>query len=170
MTDTLANQLAGLDMDQREFRGTMGLYPTGVVIISAITESGPAGMAVNSFTSVSLDPPLIAFCPMRTSQTWAAIKEVGSFAVSFLASGQEDVARLLASKNVDRFGSHEWVAAPSGHPVLSTALAWIDATVHEIFAGGDHEVVLADVRSHLRKDQRDPLVFFGGRYRALKGA
>jgi flavin reductase (DIM6/NTAB) family NADH-FMN oxidoreductase RutF len=153
--------------DQRSFRDTLGRYPTGVAVVSAATPNGPVGMAVNSFTSVSLDPPMIAFCPMVASSTWAQIKPIGGFAVSLLRAHHEDVARLLAQRGADRFSSHDWLTSPTGHPVLGDALAWLDATVETVFPGGDHEVVLARVSSWSELDEGSPLVFFGGGYHFL---
>ncbi|WP_364306251.1 flavin reductase family protein [Paenarthrobacter nitroguajacolicus] len=158
---------SGLVQDERSLRDALGRFATGVAIISAQTASGPVGMAVNSFTSVSLDPPLIAFCPMRTSRSWAAIRRAGSFSVSVLGEHHEEVARLLASKSNNKFGTHVWDACTSGHPVLPDALAWFDATIDTTFDGGDHEVVLARVTSWSGSQDGTPLVFFGGKYRSL---
>jgi len=157
----------GTIQDQRSFRDTMGRYPTGVAVIAAMTADGPVGMAVNSFTSVSLDPPLIAFCPMRTSTSWARIEPVGGFAVSLLRDDHESVARLLAQKDADRFGGHDWRTSPAGHPVLADALGWLDTTVETIVEAGDHELVVARVRHWSQAGDGQPLVFYGGRYHAL---
>jgi len=157
----------GTVQDQRSFRDTMGRYPTGVAIIAATTPEGPVGMAVNSFTSVSLEPPLVAFCPMLTSTSWAQIRPVGGFAVSLLRDDHESVARLLAQKDADRFGSHEWRTSPSGHPVLAESLAWLDTTVETTVEAGDHELVVARVQSWSQAEGGQPLVFYGGRYHAL---
>lgn len=153
--------------DARSFRNVLGKYPTGVVIVAANAPSGPVGMAVNSFTSVSLDPPLVAFCPMVTSATWASIKPVGAFAVSTLGAHHEDVSRLFAQRGVDKFAQHEWTMSPNGHPVLSDSLAWIDTTIESVRSAGDHEIVIA--RAHVWSEAASgrPLVFFGGGYHGL---
>ncbi len=153
--------------DQRSFRDALGRYPTGVAVIAAATPDGPAGMAVNSFTSVSLDPPLIAFCPMLTSTSWTQVKPIGGFAVSLLRSHHEDVARRFSRKDVDRFGAHEWHESPSGHPVLADALGWLDATIESVTPAGDHEVVIARVDRWSEAGDGRPLVFFGGSYHSL---
>ena len=157
----------GAIQDQRSFRDTMGRYPTGVAIVAADTPEGPTGMAVNSFTSVSLEPPLIAFCPMLTSSSWAQIKPVGRFAVSLLRSHHEPVARLFSQKGVDRFAAHDWVTSPTGHPILGEALGWLDATIESVTTAGDHDVVIARVDQWSEADDGRPLVFFGGRYHSL---
>lgn len=153
--------------DQRSFRDTLGRYPTGVVVVTAQAADGPVGMAVNSFTSVSLDPPLIAFCAMRSSTTWAQIKLVGGFAVSLLRLQHEEVARRFSQKVVDRFDGHEWWASPTGHPVLAEANGWLDAAVESVTSAGDHELVVARVLDWSAPGEGDPLVFFSGGYRAL---
>lgn len=153
--------------DQRSFRDTLGRYPTGVVVVAAATDNGPAGMAVNSFTSVSLDPPLIAFCPMISSSSWAAMKPSGGFAVSVLRQHHESVARNFSQKGVDRFAGHKWLTSPSGHPVLAEAIGWLDARIETVATAGDHELVLARVLDWSVPGEGDPLVFFSGSYRAL---
>lgn len=155
-------------LDQRSFRDTLGRYPTGVVLICAMSEVGPVGMAVNSFTSVSLDPPLISFCPMLTSATWAALRDIKSFAVSILGAEHADVSRLFATKGADRFAHHDWAQSPLGHPVLSSALCWIDATITSVTPAGDHELVIAEATTWSQNPEKtDPLVFFSGKYHNL---
>jgi len=162
-----AGPTAGELLDQRGFRDTMGRYPTGVVVIAAMTPTGRAGLAVNSFTSVSLDPPLVAFCPMLTSTSWARLRPVGGFAVSLLREDHESIARRFSQKGIDRFAEHDWVESPAGHPVLADALGWLDTTVESISLAGDHEVVIARVDHWSQVDDGRPLVFFGGRYHRL---
>jgi len=158
---------AAADADPRTFRDALGRYPTGVVLISAMTDEGPVGMAVNSFTSVSLDPPLVSFCPMRTSTTWARMRPVGGFAVSTLRDCHTDVSRLFSRRDADRFGAGEWVLSPGGHPVIADALGWIDATVEWIADAGDHELVVARATGWSELADGDPLVFYRGGYHRL---
>lgn len=153
--------------DPRSFRDTMGRYPTGVAIITAATPDGPAGLAVNSFTSVSLEPALIAFCPMLTSTSWAQLRPIGGFAVSLLREDHEGVARRFAQKGVDRFAEFAWELSPAGHPVLTDALGWLDTTIETISTAGDHEVVIARVDRWSPAGEGKPLVFFGGGYHNL---
>ncbi|GGH40979.1 flavin reductase family protein [Microbacterium album] len=153
--------------DQRSFRDALGRYPTGVVLVSAMTDDGPVGMAVNSFTSVSLDPPLVSFCPMLTSTTWAKIRPVGGFAISTLRDCHTDVSRLFSRRDVDRFGIGEWRLSPAGHPVIADALGWIDATVEWMTDAGDHELVVARATAWSESGDGDPLVFYRGGYHRL---
>jgi 3-hydroxy-9,10-secoandrosta-1,3,5(10)-triene-9,17-dione monooxygenase reductase component len=153
--------------DQRSFRDVLGQYPTGVVVIATNTPDGPAGMAVNSFASVSLDPPLISFCPGLTSSTWARIRPVGSFAVSVLCADHAEVSRLFARKSADKFAERAWALSPAGHPVVADCNGWIDATVEWTAPAGDHEIVVARAVQWSEPTKGRPLVFFGGSYHSL---
>ncbi len=111
------------------FRHVLSHFATGVTVVTARTAWGPVGLAVNSFTSVSLEPPLIACCVSRSSSTWPHIRASGSFCVNILSEDQQDVCRTFAAKGVDRFRDVPWRQAPSRSPVLAGALAWIDCDV-----------------------------------------
>ncbi|NYE21529.1 flavin reductase family protein [Microbacterium immunditiarum] len=152
---------------QRGFRDALGRYPTGVVLITAMTGDGPVGMACNSFTSVSLDPPMVAFYPMPSSRTWAALRPIGEFAVSILRADHEHVSRRFARKDVDKFADDDWTLTPAGHPVLADALGWLDARIETVAHAGDHDVVLASATSWSEASAGEPLVFFAGNYHSL---
>src|ERR1700704_4437262 len=101
-------------IDARHFRNVLGNYPTGVVVITAIDQAGaPAGMAVGSFTSVSLDPPLVAFLPDKSSTSFPKIRTAASFCVTVLAADQEDVCRAFATRGGDKFAGVKWSATES---------------------------------------------------------
>ncbi|MDX6742408.1 flavin reductase family protein [Actinocorallia sp. A-T 12471] len=154
--------------DSAAFRAAMGRYGTGVVVIAATVDGAPHGMAVNSFTSVSLDPPLVAFCAAHTSSTWPALRRATGWAVSVLAADQEDVCRTFSRKGADRFAAVPWTTSPGGHPVMADALAWLDLTPHAIHPAGDHELVLGRVTAlGVEREAADPLMFFRGSFRAL---
>ncbi|MET0521337.1 MAG: flavin reductase family protein, partial [Jiangellaceae bacterium] len=109
------------------FRDVLGHFPTGVVVVTAMAPSGgPVGMAVGSFTSVSLDPPLVAFLPDRASSTFPHIRGAASFCINVLAADQEDVCRAFALRGADKFRDVSWSPSPSGTPVLDGVVAWID--------------------------------------------
>jgi len=166
ITDTSVAQPIAIDAhrDSRAFRDALGRYPTGVAIVAATTSRGPVGLAVNSFSSVSLDPPLISFCAMLTSASWLDIREIGGFAVSVLQLHHEPVARRFTQRGIDRFATSRWASSPSGHPVLEDSLSWFDATVETVADAGDHEMVIARVRACSPAGDGSPLVFFSGRY------
>jgi len=146
-----------------EFRRVLGHYSTGVTVITAVTDKGPVGMACNSLTAVSLDPPLILLCPARTSETWPLIRNAGQFVVNVMAREQEDVTRRFARKDTDRFG------AVGSHPRdrglgLDGAVAWIECEIEQEYDAGDHTIVVARVHALDAPDEGEPLVFFRGRY------
>jgi flavin reductase (DIM6/NTAB) family NADH-FMN oxidoreductase RutF len=150
---------------QRSFREVLGRFTTGVVLVTAQTEDGPpAGMAANSFTSVSLDPPLVALCAAYTSTTWPAIRAVGGFAVTILRDDHEEVCRAFATRGADRFAGRDWVRTPAGHPLLSDGLAWLDCRIDTIHPAGDHELVIANAIEWSNTGPGSPLIFHSGRY------
>ncbi|MEW2624097.1 flavin reductase [Streptomyces sp. NPDC048106] len=149
------------------FREVLGHYPTGVVVVTAIDVTGrPTGMTIGSFTSVSLDPPLIAFLPGRRSGTFARMREAPAFCVNVLAADQEDLCRRFATggTGADRFAGVDWAPAPSGAPVLDGAVAWIDCGYHKVTEAGDHYVVLGRVNTLRVARPTRPLLFFQGGY------
>jgi flavin reductase (DIM6/NTAB) family NADH-FMN oxidoreductase RutF/DNA-binding IclR family transcriptional regulator len=153
-------------IDRRRFRDVMGQYPTGVVVVTSISESGSAlAMTVGSFTSVSLDPPLIAFLPQRASKTWAAFGETShGFCVSVLGHHQEGVSRLVAMRDADKLADIDWFPSPLGNPVLSGAIAYVDCNVEQVHEAGDHYIVVGRVVALDVLSTSDPLLFFQGGY------
>jgi flavin reductase (DIM6/NTAB) family NADH-FMN oxidoreductase RutF len=153
--------------DQLEFRAVLGRYPTGVVVVAALVDGEPVGMAVNSFTSVSLEPPLVAFCAALTSSTWPRMRRAGGYAMSLLAADQEATCRTFARKGVDRFAGVRWSPSPGGHPVLAGALAWLDLETYGSQPAGDHELVLGRVTALGTGGDAAPLVFHRGGFAEL---
>jgi flavin reductase (DIM6/NTAB) family NADH-FMN oxidoreductase RutF/DNA-binding IclR family transcriptional regulator len=152
-------------MEPGRFRHVLGHFPTGVVVVTAMhAEGGPVGMAVGSFTSVSLDPPLVAFLPDRSSTSFPKIRDVGSFCINVLADDQEHVCRAFAARGGDKYGSASWRPAGSGAPVLDGVVAWIDCDVDQILEAGDHYIVLGRVRDLDVPNTTSPLLFFRGGY------
>ena len=146
------------------FRRVLGSFPTGVTVVATIEQGRPVGLAVGSFFSVSLAPPLVGFCVMTTSSTWPAIERHRSFGVSILADGQTDVCRRLATKEPDKFDSLSWTPAPvSGSPLIAGAVAHLDCDLEQRHLAGDHWIVVGRVR-HLafHREDADPLVFCRG--------
>jgi 3-hydroxy-9,10-secoandrosta-1,3,5(10)-triene-9,17-dione monooxygenase reductase component len=151
-------------IDAAHFRTVLGHFPTGVTVITAMGDDGPAGLAVGSFFSVSLDPPLVGFCPNKASSSWPAIKARGVFCVNILAEDQEDVSRLFATRGADKFRGMGWRPAESGSPILAGVLAWIDCVTEVEHEGGDHLIVVGRVLDVGLPRERGPLVFFRGGY------
>ncbi|MEV5829421.1 flavin reductase [Spirillospora sp. NPDC052242] len=151
--------------DRRRFRDVLGHYPTGVVVVTGVADTGEAvGMVVGSFSSVSLDPPLVSFLPSKTSSTWARLRTASSFCVNVLAADQEHVCRQFAAKSGDKFADVPWRPAPSGAPLLEEAVAWIDCDFDAVHEAGDHLMVLGRVRDLGVLEPRSPLLFFQGGY------
>lgn len=152
-------------VDPGTFRSVLGNYPTGVVVVTARSATGdPVGMVIGSFTSVSLDPPLVAYLPTRSSGSYAQIKDAPAFCINVLAADQEDLCRTLAVGGERKFDGVAWREAPSGAPILDGVVAWIDCVPAGVHDGGDHDIVLG--RTTELKVERDalPLVFFQGGY------
>ena len=151
--------------DSRNFRTVLAHYPTGVAVVTALTPDGePVGMVVGSFTSVSLDPPLVAFLPDKKSNSYARLSSATSFCVNVLAAEQEDLCRRFASKSGRKFEGVDWWPSPSGAPVLSGAVAWIDCASDQVFEAGDHYIVLGRVTGLGVQNPTSPLLFFQGGY------
>ncbi|MFH8447228.1 flavin reductase [Streptomyces sp. NPDC018026] len=152
-------------LDPAYFRLVLGHYPSGVVAITGRNAEGaPVGMVATSFTSVSLDPPLVAFLPMRTSTTWAALRETGAFCVNVLPAEQEHISRQLAAKGGDKFGGIAWRTETTGSPVLAGAVAWVDCTVSAVHEAGDHFIVVGLVEDLAIGEPASPLLSFQGGY------
>ncbi len=151
-------------IDSAAFRTVMGHFASGVTVITAVDGDEPVGMAANSFTSVSLDPPLVLFCAAYSSSTWPRIQKAGAFCVNILADDQEHVCRLMAQKGIDRFAQIGWHAGPTGSPVLDGALAHIDCTTVAEHDAGDHVIVVGRVLELAVHHEGGPLCFYRGGY------
>ncbi|WP_257556001.1 flavin reductase family protein [Sphingobium sp. CFD-2] len=154
-----------IDIDASHFRKILGHYPTGVCAITAMQSNGmPAAMIVGSFTSVSLDPPLVAFFPDKGSSSWPKIKAVGRFCVNVLGDAQEGLCRILASKDPNKFDGVPHHLSALGSPIVDGALVWIDCSIHAVHDAGDHHIVLGDVHALGVHHPGTPLLFHRGSY------
>ncbi|ABD24962.1 flavin reductase-like, FMN-binding protein [Novosphingobium aromaticivorans DSM 12444] len=154
-----------MDDEKAHFRKVLGHYPTGVCAITAKTPDGTAtAMIVGSFTSVSLDPPLVGFFPDKQSSSWSAISVCDGFCVNVLGSSQEALCRQLASKDPRKFEGVAHTLSPRGAPLIDGALAWIDCSMHSVSEAGDHLLVLGAVESFEIATPGDPLLFHKGSY------
>ncbi|GAA5164036.1 MULTISPECIES: 3-hydroxy-9,10-secoandrosta-1,3,5(10)-triene-9,17-dione monooxygenase reductase subunit [Amycolatopsis] len=146
------------------FRTVLGHFCTGVTVITTHDGTAPAGFACQSFSALSLEPPLVLFCPAKQSRTWPAIRRAGWFAVNVLAEEQSEVSAAFGARGADKFSSVEWTPAPSGSPVLAGALTWIDCRVEVVHEAGDHYVVVGAVTATGEPSGGRPLLFYRGRY------
>ncbi|WP_405981143.1 flavin reductase family protein [Streptomyces sp. NBC_00158] len=143
-------------------------FCTGVAVITACGDDGrPAGMAVQSFSSVSLDPPLVCFCPARTSTTWPLIRAAGAFAVNVLAADQEELCRRFAVTGGDRFAGVAWRPGAGGAPLLDGALATVECVLEDVLDGGDHAIALGRVTVLAAHREGAPLLYFRRSYGRL---
>jgi flavin reductase (DIM6/NTAB) family NADH-FMN oxidoreductase RutF len=156
-------------VDAAHYRRVLGHFPTGVTIVAGMADGKPTGFTIGSFTSVSLDPPLVGFLPQTDSDTWAAMADAGSFCVNVLSDAQTDLCWKFARAGTEetRFDGVAWHAAPSGAPIIDRAVAWIDCEVEEVYTMGDHYFVLGRVTALDTDADHDgeppqPLVFFRG--------
>ncbi|MEU6712671.1 flavin reductase family protein [Nonomuraea sp. NPDC046802] len=153
-------------LDSLRFRQVLGRFATGVVAITALdpVDGRPCGLAANSFTSVSLNPPLVAFCVAHTSTSWPKVRGAKVITVNVLAEHQQPVCAQMAAKGGDKFAGLGWTGSPGGNPVLEGALAWIDCAVEAEHPAGDHKIVVARVLQLDTHAEGGPLVFFRGGY------
>lgn len=152
-------------IDPRLFRNVLGQYPTGVCVVTSTESTGHrVGFVVGSFTSVSLDPPQVAFFPDKKSTTWPRIQETGRFCVNILAATQESVCRKFSAKGEDKFDGVSSRLSPLGSPIVDEVVAWVDCEIESVGETGDHFIVIGRVR-HLDVESGDlPLLFFQGGY------
>jgi flavin reductase (DIM6/NTAB) family NADH-FMN oxidoreductase RutF len=152
-------------IDPALFRETLGHYPTGVAVVTAVPEDGqPIGMVVGTFSSVSLDPPLIAFLPATSSRRFARIRTARAFCVNVLASDQEPLCRRLATGGAGSLEGVRWRPGVLGSPILEEAQSWIECTFEDIREAGDHFIVLGLVHELAVARSTLPLLFFQGGY------
>ena len=151
-----------------QLRRAFSAFPTGVVAVGAVGADGaPIGMAVNSFTSISLDPPLVAISVANTSRTWPQFENVASIGLSVLGHAQESVSRQLSAREGDRFAGIDWQADDDGAVHFPGAALWLSCTVHSLLPGGDHTIVLLEVSEVDYFADVEPLVFHHSRYRTI---
>ena len=156
--------------DARQFRTTLGHFASGVVVATGCLNGEPAGFAAQSFTSLSLDPPLVALCPAKSSQSWPRLRDSGSFCINILAESQRSVSDVFARTGADKFAELDWQLGTTGSPVLTEALAYVDCELVEEHDAGDHTIAVGRVRDlGILDAERGPLVFFRGAYQLLDG-
>jgi phenylacetic acid degradation operon negative regulatory protein len=150
-----------------ELRRAFSAFPSGVTGIAAIVDGEPRGLAASSFTSVSLDPPLVSVCIASTSSTWPLLRSASRLGVSILAEDQADVARHLASKSPDRFDRVDWANADAGAVLIEGATLWLECSLYDELRAGDHDIALLKVERLHFQELVSPLVFHGSSFRRL---
>jgi 3-hydroxy-9,10-secoandrosta-1,3,5(10)-triene-9,17-dione monooxygenase reductase component len=133
-------------------------------VVTATAAEGPVGFTCQSFSSLSLEPPLVAFAPARTSTTWPLLRDAGRFCVNVLAEEQSELSRQFARSGTDKFAGVSWSPSPYGCPVLDGVVAWIDSELWAEYDGGDHTIAVARVLDLGADASRTPLLFHRGSY------
>ena len=155
--------------DTRAFRDALGRFATGVAFVTAAPDGEPYGLTVNSLSSVSLEPPLVSFCPSRTSLTWSRMRRAGRFGVSILAAEHEAFARRASGRDAERFAGLAWRPGRGGVPLLTDALATLECEIADEHAAGDHWIVVGRVDALEIGSTDAPLVFFAGAFSTIAG-
>ncbi|WP_336086690.1 3-hydroxy-9,10-secoandrosta-1,3,5(10)-triene-9,17-dione monooxygenase reductase subunit [Nocardia sp. SSK8] len=158
-------------IDGRQFRNVLGQFCTGITVITALDPDGaPIGFACQSFAALSLDPPLVLFCPTKGSRSWAAIEAAGKFCVNVLAEAQQPTCARFGSRETDKFAGVPWHTSDLGVPVLDESLATIECTVDSVVDGGDHYIVIGRVQRLAESETTNgrPLLFYRGQYTGIE--
>jgi len=154
--------------DPRTLRDALGCFATGVTVVTCLNSDGkPAGLTVNSFTSVSLDPPLLLVCLAKQAASAASLIEASHFAVNVLQTGQQPASIRFSTRDEDRFGVTPWSCGAGGAPILKDSLGVFECERHAVHDGGDHHILIGQVVKASFDAGLDPLLFFRGRYRRL---
>ncbi len=162
-----AGRAHGDPVTPRMMKDVLGNFGTGVTVITAIGPDGPLGFTCQTFASLSLDPPLVSFCPARTSTTWPRIRALGRFTINILAhhhGGLSENFAQVGPAGSNRFDGVGFTLSPGGGPVLEGVLAWVDCRWRAEHDGGDHTIVVADVVDLEAVPDVMPLFYFRGGY------
>lgn len=152
-------------VDQGELRRTLGMFLTGVTLVTTRGADGQyRGFTANSFTSVSLDPPLILVCIDRAGFGYSVFAEATHFAVNILSADQQALSDLFASKRADKFDDDLWQAGPGGSPILANAIGWLACATDQRVPAGDHLILIGRVLALGHQERGDPLGYHGGHY------
>lgn len=155
--------------DGAELRRVFGCFPSGVTAVCAVIDDVPVGMAASSFTSVSVDPPLVSICVQNCSTTWPKLRGLDELGLSVLAEDHDATCISLSRKVGDRFAGVAWSQLPGGGVVVHGASAWLKCRVDTEVRAGDHTIVVLEVGALGAAPERSPLVFHGSRFRRLAG-
>ncbi len=150
--------------DAATFRTVLGHFCSGITVVTAVDGGEPVGLTCQSFSSVSLDPPLVLFVAAKAANSWPRIRSAGHFTANVLAEDQEALARRFAIRGADKFAGVGWRPGPSGAPVLDHCLAYIDCEIDAVHGAGDHDIVVGRVLELAVTREASPLLFFRGGY------
>jgi 3-hydroxy-9,10-secoandrosta-1,3,5(10)-triene-9,17-dione monooxygenase reductase component len=154
--------------DGRAFRAALARFATGVAFVTTAPAGESAGLIVNSLAAVSLEPPLVSFCPARSSLTWRRMRRAGRFGVNVLARHHERFVARAAPPGSDRFAGLDWYPGEGGVPLVADALAALECEIVAEHPAGDHTIVVGRVQRMRVTAADDPLVFYAGGFRAMR--
>jgi flavin reductase (DIM6/NTAB) family NADH-FMN oxidoreductase RutF len=153
--------------DRSLLRAAFGCFPSGVTAVCGMSNGAPHGMTASSFTSVSLEPPLVSVCVAHTSTTWPKLAQLRRLGVSVLAAGHSSVAKSLASRSADRFSDVQWVATRDGAVLVRGATLWLECEIFEQVPAGDHDIVILRIAALEPRPDIAPMIFHHSTYREL---
>lgn len=156
-------ELPAHTFDEARFKDVLGHFPTGVTIVTALEEGVPVGFTCQAFTSLSLEPPMVALAPAKSSTSWPRIARAGAFCVNILASDQSDLCRAFAVSGGDKFDGVGWRKGTLGTPVLDGVLAWVECRLDTIHDAGDHELVTGSVVA-MSARSGSPLLYYRAQF------
>lgn len=160
--------MSQIPTDTRALRNALGRFATGIAVVTAIDPDGrPVGLTVNSFSAVSLNPPLVLWCLDNASQNLAAFSRASHHAINILAADQQDISNRFATWPTDRFAGLDWQPGAGGAPVLGACCASFEVANESIHAGGDHSIFIGRVEKYSEAPDLSPLLFHAGKYRWL---
>ena len=149
-------------MNNKNLRNVLSKFATGVTIVSTIDDDGkPVGMTVNSFTSVSLDPPLVSWNIGINQPSYDAFSKAKGFSVNILSKDQKDICDLFSSSIDDKFNDIDYILSDNGFPIIQKSLAWFDCIKWNNYPGGDHQILVGEVKNFYA-NENDPLIFWNG--------
>jgi flavin reductase (DIM6/NTAB) family NADH-FMN oxidoreductase RutF len=161
--DMATNEEPHQELDARALREVMGRFATGITVVTAVDGAQPVGFTCQSFVSLSLDPPLVALAPAKSSTSWPRIRKAGSFCVNVLADTQAGICEAFARSGGDKFAGIDWSPGVTGAPLLGSSLAWVECRLEAAHDAGDHELVVGRVLS-LNSGEGTPLLFYRSRF------
>ncbi|SNQ47679.1 NADH-FMN oxidoreductase RutF, flavin reductase (DIM6/NTAB) family [Frankia canadensis] len=157
-------------VDEACFRDVVSRFASGIVVVTAQVDGRPVGLTCQSFTSLSLVPPMVLFCPSKTSTSWPMVAAAEAICINILSEGQDQVSNGFARSGANKFAGVDWSLLANGAPALHEAAAHLGARVAETYDGGDHHIVTCHVEFLRARDERDPLLYYRSRYRRLHAA
>ena len=155
-------------VDPARLRHVFGAFPSGVAAVAALVDGVPVGITASSFTSVSLDPPLVSVCIGHSSSTWPRLRTADRLGLSILSDAQERAGRQLAGTGVDRFAELPWRATMDGAVLLDGASGWLETSIELQVRAGDHDIVVLRVHDLDADHDVSPLVFHASRFRRIQ--